>query len=175
MRNPRSQTAPSDAGMTLVELILYSALSALVLTVLASLFVSSWQADAATRDRDVATGAAQVITSSIQSGIRSASWFEVTGGSLLQARVAVGEDAWECRSWELTGGSVLHSTGTGSVIDLADIPGNGSGTQVTGTFEKNGSQVSVTLAVRFREAVVSVTADAVRPAYDTEEAGECSP
>lgn len=172
----RSEPRPDarDAGMSLVELMVYGALSAVVLTIVASVFISSWQADTATRDRDFATSTAQAITSSIQGSIRSARWFEVTGHSLLKARVAVGDDVWECRSWELSDGSVLHTVGAGDPVDLADLPSKGSGANVTGSFKKNGGQVAVSLEVRFGEAVVSVTADAVRPAYDTEEAGECS-
>lgn len=163
-----------DAGMSLVELIVYGALSAVVLSIVALVFITSWQADAATRDRDFATGTAQTITSSIQSSIRSARWFEVTGDSLLKSRVAVGDGVWECRSWELSDGRVLHRVGAGDPVNLADIPNKGSGINVTGSFEKNGRQLSVSLEVQFGDASVSVTADAVRPAYDTEEAGECS-
>lgn len=89
-----------DDGMSLVELILYSGLSMLFLTVLAGIFVTSWQADAATRDRDAATGAAHVVTNSIQTSIRNASSFKVDG-SLLRARVATPGGGWECRAWRL--------------------------------------------------------------------------
>lgn len=90
-----------DDGLTLVELIIYSALSALLLAVLASVFITSWQADATTRRRDAATGAAHVITNSLQTSIRNASGFTINGG-LLRARVATGATDWECRAWRLT-------------------------------------------------------------------------
>lgn len=169
---PRSTTVSRrDAGMSLVELIVYLGIGALFLTLLSSIFISSWQADAATRERDVATGAAHVITNSIQTGIRSARWFGVTGGTLLKARVATGEEAWECRQWELDGG-LLYTAG-GSTTDLANIDGDDTGAAVTGSFSRNGHQLSVNLQVRFGEAVVPVSADAVQPAYQTEEAGGC--
>ncbi len=89
-----------DDGMTLVELIVYGAVSMLFLTVLASIFITSWQADATTRNRDTGTGAAHIITNSIQTSIRNASSFKVDG-SLLRARVATPDGGWECRAWRL--------------------------------------------------------------------------
>lgn len=118
-----------DDGMTLVELIVYSGLSAMFLTLLVSVFIMSWQADATTRNRDVGTGAAHIITNSIQTSIRSASGFRIDGG-LLRARVATGASGWECQAWRLTnprtiaggkwyeleynrGGSAIDNTSTG--------------------------------------------------------------
>lgn len=99
-RHPAIDEVGRDDGMTLVELILYSALSVLLLTVLASVFIMSWQADAATRRRDTATGAAHIITNSIQTSFRNASDFRLDG-SLLRARVATGASGWECQAWRL--------------------------------------------------------------------------
>ncbi|MCW5953321.1 MAG: hypothetical protein KIT69_13790 [Propionibacteriaceae bacterium] len=163
---------PRDAGMSLIELVVYIGISALFLTILSSTFISSWQADAATRDRDVATGAAHTITNSIQTSIRNSRWFGVTGSTLLRARVATGEGTSECRTWELKDGRLLHTAG-GSTTDLANIGGGEAGSTVAGSFAKNGHQLSVSLQVQFGEAVVPVAADAVQPAYQTEEAGGC--
>lgn len=99
-RHPAIDECRRDDGMSLVELIVYSGLSALFLTVLAGVFIASWQADATTRNRDAATGAAHLITNSIQTSIRNASDFKVDD-SLLRARVATGASGWECRAWRL--------------------------------------------------------------------------
>lgn len=99
--HPETPEHHRDDGMTLVELIVSSAIGAVFLTVLATLFITSWQADAATRDRDAATGTAHVITNSLQTSIRNASGFKIDG-SLLRARVATGSAGWECRAWRLT-------------------------------------------------------------------------
>lgn len=89
-----------DDGVTLVEIIVYIAVATLFLTLLATVFFTSWQADAATRDRDAATDATHIITSSVQTSVRNASGFRVDG-SLLRARVSRGASDWECRAWRL--------------------------------------------------------------------------
>ena len=62
--------AGDDAGMSLVEVIIYSALTALVLSVLGGLFYAGFQTQAAASGRDAATGAAQVVSNSLQTGVR---------------------------------------------------------------------------------------------------------
>ena len=135
--------------MSLVELVVYGALGVLVVAILASVFVTSWQADATTRDRDAATGAAHVVTNSIQTSIRNASVFKVDGNQL-HARVATPDGGWECRAWRLADpqpvGSqewfeLQYNQGTTAIDDdssgwrnlLADlVGGEGSSVRVQG-------------------------------------------
>ena len=104
--HPRSRVVTADDGFTMVELIVYSAVTVLVATMLASIFLSAWQADATTRDRESATAAAHTFTTSIQTSIRNSSGFHFDG-TLLQARVSKGASAWECRAWRLANPRVI--------------------------------------------------------------------
>ncbi len=90
-----------ETGMSMVEVIIYSALSTLVLSVLGSLFYVGFQTQAAAGSRDAATGAAAVATNSLQTGIRNASSISVAD-TVLKARVATGASEWQCAAWALT-------------------------------------------------------------------------
>ena len=82
----------SDAGLSLVELIVYLALAVVVTLGVTTMFVSGVSANTSTTNRDLATGQAQLISTSLQTGIRNASDFTVTD-NLLRARVATGASA----------------------------------------------------------------------------------
>ena len=96
----RSSTA-DEAGISLVEVIIYSALSAVVLSVLGGLVFTGFQTHAAVSGRDAATGAAEVVSDSLQTGIRNASIISVSS-RLVKARVATGASGWQCVAWALT-------------------------------------------------------------------------
>lgn len=171
-----------EAGMTMVELIIYSALGMLAVSVVAALFISGIRADATTRDRNTATGLAQVITESIQTSIRNADpdEFGVTG-NLLRARVAVGSTDWECRAWALVGTDLWYRSSTaiipadgnyttGSWRNIADLAPAGAAVELRGTgpggrpFVVNDDRLEIRLDVDVAGTVVPVTAGAIAQA-----------
>lgn len=101
MTTPRQPIADPHAGISLVEVIMYSTLTVLVLTVVASLFYVGFQTQAVAGDRDTATGHAQLVANTLQSSIGNASAISVTGSSV-QARVATGTSGWQCEAWVVT-------------------------------------------------------------------------
>lgn len=108
--------------MSLPEVIVYLAISVLVLAGLATMFASALNAQTGTRDRDAATGAAAVAVNSLQTSIRNSSAFDVTGNTL-RARVAVGNGAgWECRAWSLSAGTLYYKA-VASAIAVPVDPG----------------------------------------------------
>lgn len=106
------RSARDNTGASLVELIIYIAITAAGLAVIASVFASSLHAEATTRERDHATGSAQVVANSIQTSIRNSACSPsslaagtCSGGfsivdNLLRARVAI-DGGWECRAWDI--------------------------------------------------------------------------
>jgi Tfp pilus assembly protein PilW len=100
----------SEDGMSMVELIVYLALSTLVLTILVSFFITSYRSQAATRERDLATGSAQLISSSLTTGLRNADQAVAVGGNRLIARTATGSTGWQCQEWKLTSGDLSYRT-----------------------------------------------------------------
>jgi prepilin-type N-terminal cleavage/methylation domain-containing protein len=90
--------ADDDSGLTLVELLVAIVVGGIVLSLIATIFITTMQATAATRDRDLATGRAQAISTSLTTSIRTAT--PVTGGgAVVRAGVATGTSGWECRAW----------------------------------------------------------------------------
>lgn len=113
-----------QAGLSLVEVILYSTLSALVLTVLAGLFSATLQAQAVALQMDAATGAAEVL----QASVRNASEIQVTSSTRLVARVADGVSGWQCRAWELTPkGELVYSVGSKAKVMATGVSGPANG------------------------------------------------
>ena len=103
--------------MSLVEVIIYAALSALLLSVLGGVFYTGFQTQAAAGSRDVATNAAQVTSSSLQTGVRRASTITVSD-KLLKARVATGATGWQCVSWVVTADNKLkYKTAAVAITD----------------------------------------------------------
>lgn len=88
MTSPRQPITDPQAGISLVEVIMYSTLTVLVLTVVASLFYVGFQTQAIAGDRDAATAQAQVVANTLQSDIGNASAISVTG-STVQDRKSV--------------------------------------------------------------------------------------
>lgn len=107
-----------DAGLTLVELIIYSLLLSVIVAIAGGMLISS-----ITTQRDVsrittATSDGQVVASSIEAGIRNAGGsapFTIASsplGPVLKTRTATvtasGTVTWTCRAW-------LHTTADGKI------------------------------------------------------------
>lgn len=110
-----------DDGVTLVELIIYLAVSALFLGLLALMFVNGLRAQAQTTDRDSATGQSIVVSNSILTSLRNATAFTITSANrALIAKVSTPGGGRECRAWVVTtGGDVRYLVST-SAISTAD-------------------------------------------------------
>jgi hypothetical protein len=109
----------NDEGFGLAELMVYSLLSILVITITGSLLIATITSQAAVESLTTASNEGQLIASSVEEGVRNASssLSEVdldyitgiraevpdTSGQLLRARVAVGaengEIVWRCQAW----------------------------------------------------------------------------
>ena len=168
-----------EAGMTVMELVIFSALSLMVLTVAGGVFISSIQTNSGTRARDTATGMAQITANSLQTSIRNASEFQVTDagsptttGNRVTARVAPGtDDAWEGRSWEVTAdGDLVYSrtTADGTPIEPAmlasEVAGTLPGHQTFAVAPTNDRHLQVGFTVTVGDAVVPVTTSVIAQA-----------
>jgi hypothetical protein len=111
----------AEAGLSLVEVILYSALTVLVFTVVGGMFYAGFQAQASALGRDAATGSAQVVSTSLQTEIGNASDVTVSDdGTMVQARVANGTAAdsqpWKCEAWVLrSNGDVVFKSSSSAI------------------------------------------------------------
>ena len=117
----RAHDRHTDGGLTLIELIVASALSLLVLGVIASIMISGFTAQKNVSATNEATSYAQLAARQMQAGIREASFVHIEEGSssgsqLMVARTETGssgDDAtWECQAWfyDDTAGAIFHIT-----------------------------------------------------------------
>lgn len=169
----RLRLAPvtDDAGMTLVELIMYILLSALFLGLLATLFATTLTAGQQTRNRDTATGTAQVVSESLQTSVRNAALVRVDGAQL-RAVVATGASQWECRAWVLQSGELRYRASAAAIpVGTATTGWAVLATGVVGT-KASGSPfvlsstdtVSIGYRVTVGEASVNITSAATAQA-----------
>ena len=114
-------TDHDDDGVTLVELIVSIAVSALFLGLLALMFVNGLRAQAQTTDRDTATGQSVVVTHSLLTSLRNANAFTITSaGRAVVAEVSTADGGRECRAWVVTTGGDVRYRAAASVISTAD-------------------------------------------------------
>lgn len=105
----RVGTKGLDHGMSMVEVIVASALSLLLIIVVSGLFISGLKANASSLDRDTATGQAQTLVMSLQTSIRDADITSVSVASgQVTARVSV-TGSWVCRRWTFASGQVTYT------------------------------------------------------------------
>ena len=71
-----SLAAESDRGITLVELLVYMLLAIVVLTIVGSILINSFQAERQVRDAAQSNSTAQLVAESLGRGIRNASAVE---------------------------------------------------------------------------------------------------
>lgn len=102
-----------DAGLTLVELLVYMFIGALFLGFLGVVFASALRADASSRERDLATGQLQAVSTSLSTSVRGAASVRVeTSGDMTVVRAALPDD--RCSAWAF----VKPAGGTGTLREL---------------------------------------------------------
>lgn len=101
-----------QAGLTLIELLIYMVLAVMVLFIVGGLLVTSLSSERTVRDSTRASNTGQLIAQSVGQGVRNATAMKVTdlgGGSQLlmvrTASVTTGQ-AWLCQAWYFGGGEV---------------------------------------------------------------------
>lgn len=114
----------NDAGLTLVELIIASAIGLLVLTMIGGFMISSFQVQHQVTSTAQATNNAQLTATILDAQLREASAIRLENGSssdsqLLIARVRVddedGNTEWRCEAWyyDAEAGAILTATASG--------------------------------------------------------------
>lgn len=154
LRRELTPDQDDDAGVTLVELVVYLVVAALVLTAIATLFANAWTSQTQTTNRDAATGAAAAVSASLNQSIRNADDFKVeSDGKTVRAIVATGDAGWECRAWTLDpSGSLLYRTSSvvislGSTVGWAELATGATGTLVNGAAFAAGGTASKQLHI----------------------------
>jgi prepilin-type N-terminal cleavage/methylation domain-containing protein len=103
MRLPSPQRS-SEAGFTLVELLVYISLLGVVLTIVGGILISSTSAEKSVRGIAEATDVAQLVSLSVEKGVRNSVALKLTSTDAMQffavktpgAQTSV---AWSCQAW----------------------------------------------------------------------------
>ena len=153
-----------DAGMSLVELIVAMAVSALLLGVIAAIFGQGLAAQAQQASRNTATAQLDAVSAYLNESIRNSTTARVSeSGSRLDLTV-VNEagTAYECRAWKISGETLWYSSGTTAPAfattwaklaqQLVD-PAGGAGSV---GFSHSGSAVSYLLNVKPGDIEVTI-------------------
>jgi Tfp pilus assembly protein PilE len=160
MTRQRVALINDQTGLSLVEVIMYSTLTAVVLSILAGLLYAGFQTQAVTGDRNNATGAALVVSNSVQTNVRNASAVAVTSRTLT-ARVADGASGWQCVAWALTDDNRVVYKVASSAINTTDYAGwtvlaTGASGGLAGGAAFSGSDTEVSYSFRFASGTTTV-------------------
>lgn len=151
--------------MTLIELLLYIALSVVILAVAGAMLVSATRAQTQVSGATSASTVGQLIMRSVQTGVRNASQVNlpapVGGTQVLTVRTQDGQTpvSWSCQAWYFTptaGGSIYTMRIPATAAIPAPTPGNlsswtllGTGVSVAGAqvFTASAGLVTVDLSI----------------------------
>lgn len=110
-----------DAGITLIELLIYSFLAIVVLTLVGQFLINSLRVDTQVRNGAEAASNAQVAAASIGRGVRNASAVEVVevepGLQVLRTRSIGGGDTpvWLCQAWAIQDGALRWTSSDAAI------------------------------------------------------------
>jgi hypothetical protein len=118
---------PREAGYSLVELLIYSSLLVLILTVVGGMLLNTLTSEQKVLDSADANSVSQLISTSVHSGVRNATVVDVTAGAdpdagdqllvvtAVSADSTLTADARVCQAWyytETNGGAMYYQRGT---------------------------------------------------------------
>lgn len=178
----------SEAGMTLVELLVYSLLLVVILAIGGSIIISTIGSQQTVSSIGSAASQGQLVSSSVEVGIRNASAFQASAptafGQLLRSRTVdvttAGASTWGCRAWFRTADGDFFMKTASAVIpqpttdaDLATWTLISSGVDLpvgaSQAFTASSNQLALALSIDTGEAkpVLIKTTVLSRPQTDT--------
>jgi hypothetical protein len=170
--------ASDDEGVTLVELIIYIALSALIAGLMATMFAVGLNSQSTTKEADTATGKAQTVSDLLTFSIRNATAFRVDG-TVLRARVGTSGTSYECRAWDVTGGQVRYTRSSSAITSTNStswsvLATGASGTLTSGApFAASGQRLTFGISISAGGTAVPLSGGAVAQAASEGSGSTC--
>lgn len=160
----RSSIYQDQTGMSLIELVIAMAVTAMVLIGISAMFAQGLRAQALAVDGDTATGRTEVVAQSLEQSLRNARKATVSADGRSLAAEVLDAGAWTCRRWSLkVAGDPLKNTleytakGKTTVLatGVADVAGGVFGpTSSTLDF---GGRVSYHLQIAIKQTEATAT------------------
>jgi type II secretory pathway pseudopilin PulG len=167
--NPVLRRLRDDRGFTLVELLIYVGLVVVIVGIVGGILINSLGVDKTVRSATAAASAGQLISQSIDQGVRNASYIALTTSGAQQFLLVrtAGSGAtitWSCRAWYLTtangGAAYVKNSATaitspigGSLTGWTQISTGFTGVNgATTILTKTGSQVAIGLKMTAGQA-----------------------
>ena len=161
MSTARTARYRDEAGISMVELIVFLAVAGLLLSIVATLFATSLNAQRQTADRNDATAQLNAATASITESVRASAEATVSESSRrLDAAVLLADgETWECRAWHVQGGELVYRTTRAGVSSswTALASGVRGNLPAGAAFAGEASRITLGLTNTRRETEVAVT------------------
>jgi hypothetical protein len=167
----------AEAGLSLVELVVYILLASILLVAMASILVNSWRAQEDVISVTDATNRGQVMGSAVERAMRNALDFDVdSSGTVLRVRTSLGGEL-ACQGFLLDDGEARMSTSSGPLLLASsswgdwesDVIRNGS----TPFFAEVGDTVIYTFDIETDSAPVRFAGEAAARSVPTGVSSPC--
>lgn len=173
-------------GFTLVELLIASGLMVLVATIIGGILFNSLNAEKTVRTTTQAASQGQLVATSIQNGVRNATWLSplVASGDFLAVRTASGAESvtYSCQAWFITGGTAYMRI-SNTAITRPTTSNLTGWTQLATGLTKAGAefivwnssrQVTITFEVSAGDAQPVLISTSALSRQSAEQAGSCA-
>jgi type II secretory pathway pseudopilin PulG len=128
LRRALADRRPAEAGFTIVELLVYSVLSVIVLLIVGGILIKSLTVERSVREASEASNAGQLVATSVSHGVRNANeiWQSAPGvvPQILMVRTVGSEETpnWRCQAWSYDSGEIRTTTSATAIstIQTAD-------------------------------------------------------
>lgn len=151
-RSMDSGAETSEAGLSLIELVVYMLLATILLVTMAMILANSWNAQNDVQTTNSATNRGQLIGQNIERAMRNAIAFDVSpDGSMLRVHTTLG-GVRECQAFWMTGGAAYMTNSSAALPGAVTIawprPWQPTGVIQNGT-TKFFAQTNVTVTYTF--------------------------
>ena len=167
----------ADAGLSLIELIIYILLASVLLAGMAVILANSWKTEQNVTSVSEATNRGQVLGSAVERAMRNALDFEVDAtGTTLRVRTSLGGEL-ACQGFLLTDGEARIAVSSGALpADTADWGDWGEAVAQNGStpfFLENGDTVTYTFDIDTQSAPVRFSGEAAARSVATGTSAPC--
>lgn len=111
---PATDLQDAEAGLSLIELIMYVLIASVVLGAVTMILINSWRTQEDVLSQTEATNQGQLVSSAIERAVRNGLAVEVSGGDTLRVHTTLSGER-ECQGMSLSGGAASLTMTSGAL------------------------------------------------------------